>query len=328
MASGYEALLGSTAGAAAVRWALSVLPQSEPPRVSLVAPSAGSRRYARIAAGPDRFVVVWGTDPEERRRFCSWQEILRNNRVRVPDIHAHDPAAGWMLLSDGGTPELLESAGRASAEPTSLLFNATHQLRRFHAIRLEDVPLNAPGLRNALDVFEDLVMQAETASESDRTSFRALASWLVQVLQSSPSGLVHGDFHARNVLFTHRRATVVDFQDAHVGPLYVDVAAFAADHNLRRATDEILQVGALYAAGSPTGSVDLERVFPAAVIYWHCRLLGRLAELRGQYCAVSTEAHNAIHYLTLASTWRSLAPWVREAAGTAALAASRYWAGH
>jgi aminoglycoside/choline kinase family phosphotransferase len=70
-----------------------------------------------------------------------------------------------------------------------------------------------------------------TLDETAFNTFRAFSECLVAASISQPQGLVHRDFHSRNlmVLGSNVSPAVIDFQDAIIGPLTYDAVSLLKD---------------------------------------------------------------------------------------------------
>jgi N-acetylmuramate 1-kinase len=187
--------------------------------------------------GPD------GPSRIQARAFVDVQRFLSDNAIPVPRIYAEDIAHGLLLLEDLGD-ETFEARlrKRKPAEwPASYtiaidllarlheLGAATHDEQACIALRKH---YDAKLLRSELEHFREWGMEAQTGLlvAADRARLDAQFDALTAAIVALPSGFVHRDYQSRNLLWAPgERLTIIDFQDAFIGPAPYDLVALLCD---------------------------------------------------------------------------------------------------
>jgi len=191
----------------------------------------GRRRYFRIAldGGRSAIGVVYPSDEESARR--RWLAAHRHlgGAVRLPAVVADD-GTGRQIVEDLGSEDLA-------------LRLATHPPERADWIaRAADAgaaiaELSDPGINPAFDaalfrrelalareaVFE--LLERRPLSASEARAHDAWADALVAEILRHPVALCHRDFHANNLFPSDATVSVIDFQDARLGPDTYDLAS-------------------------------------------------------------------------------------------------------
>jgi hypothetical protein len=223
--------------------------------VSEMPGGASTRRYFRVALAGRTAVAMFvpeGGKPEEiakeparhRWPFLEVRDLLHASGVDVPSLYAEDQDNGWLLLEDLGDDTLANYL--VKNEPTSpnvrerLYRRAVTDLARAQT-KLAKLPVDsivatrafdADLLRWEIDHFREWGLEARGhhLSKEDRSTFDEIASRLASRIASWPRGFVHRDYQSRNLMWAEGdRLTVLDFQDAFIGPAPYDLVALLCD---------------------------------------------------------------------------------------------------
>jgi aminoglycoside phosphotransferase len=250
--------------------------------------------------GPAR--VAKESVPHDPRREIEAYGLLEEAGLGTPGLYGavSDPARGraWLLIERIPGVPLWQIGEREVWEAAAAWLATMH--RRFHGTN--------PGPGSPLIVYDGAharaAMRRATARSSARlrsrmerlvAGFREVASWL----ESVPTTLVHGDFHASNILVdatqSPPRIAPADWERAGIGPGLLDLASLTAG-GWTQADRAALEAAYARSAGRPFDEeflADVER----------CRLL------------------NAVGLLGLPSAWRPPPEhdhdWLREAESAA-----------
>jgi aminoglycoside/choline kinase family phosphotransferase len=272
-------------------------------------PNLSTRRYHRFYAaysgapsptkgGPSLIVMQLpddgpqGPSREQARAFIDVQHFLATQRIAVPEIYAHDLPNGLMLLEDLGD-ETFERRLRARAPEAwqGLYTVAIDLLARLHALytpertaadciafgRRYDVAL----LRSELDHFREWGVDAMHAplSAADRSELDGHFDALTSAIAALPLGLVHRDYQSRNLVWAPvDRLTVLDFQDAFIGPAAYDLVALLCDSYVELSAELQSAMLARYAAQrgfSASAGVELLRAFRLITVQRKLKDAGR-----------------------------------------------------
>jgi aminoglycoside/choline kinase family phosphotransferase len=271
--------------------ALEALYGAPPPKTQLtkLRGDASTRSYFRLEAIVEtstedrpRSVIVMklpedalksdegGAQPEsERLPFLEVAELLQARGLPVPTIYVEDLARGVILLEDLGDVTFEQSLRNAPrADWASQYETAVDLLAEMHE-RCIDLPAGSIVSRRRfdrelldweLDHFRQWGLEAlhgpvDSGGDATlRTSFSAIAD----AIEAMPVGFVHRDYQSKNLMVGKKGGlTLLDFQDALVGPRVYDLVALLCDSYV--ALDLELQHGMIdrYAA--------LRRIDPAAL---------------------------------------------------------------
>jgi len=203
--------------------------------------------------------------------FVDLQRHLRRLEIAVPAIVVDASEQGFLLLEDlsdelfgtrlanspmASWPNLYEQAiellatlhDRASVPADSVAYSRCfdHKLLRWELDHFREWGIDA------LDI---------TLSNNERTLLDRRFEVLVQELLALPQGFTHRDYQSRNLIFDPRgQLTMIDFQDALLGPLGYDLAALLCDSYVE--LHEPLQLS-LVAHYAHLRKLDPERVLAA-----------------------------------------------------------------
>jgi hypothetical protein len=237
-------------------------------RVTKLRGDASSRSYYRVelaadaapSAGPRSLVAM--RLPEQANRsderdggehaaelpFVDVQRLLRARGVPVPTIYVDDTNGHVLLLEDLGDETFEQHLLQAPADAWARLYGeAVDLLASMHRACASGAPEESIAFRRRfdrellrweLDHFREWGLEAlhGTLATADRAaldrSFDAIADELVAL----PHGFVHRDYQSRNLMWSGgARLTVIDFQDALLGPMQYDLVALLCDSYVRLA---------------------------------------------------------------------------------------------
>jgi len=218
--------------------------------VRQLAGQASSRTYHRIATPAGTFVAMVmpeGAGPEEATKgeaptelpFVNVHRYLERLGVRVPRIHAWDPAAGIMILEDLG--DVTFEAALSTGDRESLYGRAVDMLASLRA-RADASPDTAClAFRRAFDFdlyrweFDHFLEWGLAARHgvalegAEAARVAALADGICHALAALPRGFTHRDYQSRNLMVVGGELVVIDFQDALQGPRQYDLVALLRD---------------------------------------------------------------------------------------------------
>jgi aminoglycoside/choline kinase family phosphotransferase len=261
-------------------------------------PDASDRRYVRVERD-DRstFVVAVHAGPIEfaGMPFANVAALLTQMPIPAPAVLGHSDALGVIALEDLGDVTLqAHLVSAAPAERRARYQEAVALLERLQRRGAElasgrgpyTLAFDVEKLTWELDFFATHFLGAHRhaglgAAESAalREEFAALATELA----GEPRVLCHRDYHSRNLMLHAGALSVIDFQDARMGPDTYDLASLLRDSyvDLEEAEVERL-IGhflALTAAGSirPSGpgyAGDFRRRFDLMSLQRNLKALG------------------------------------------------------
>ncbi len=109
-------------------------------------------------------------------------------------------------------------------------------------------------------------------SDADQKTLQNEFTWLCETLHAQPKFVCHRDYHSRNLMLKHGKMTVIDFQDARLGPIQYDLVSLVHDSYVNLSGDSIRHIKSDYIRKAkevgPKGCVreDFEEIFQLQVI--------------------------------------------------------------
>lgn len=228
---------------------------------------ASFRQFYRVV-GPDTSVVLMNSPPDKERNteFVSIAQALSAADICVPEVLAHNEAAGWLLLSDLGHTHFIDRYRQG--DHLRCLQHALVTLERLAPVRHPAIePYTLARLSDELDIFTEWLVIRACNLKVPEQAFATARERLLANASDQSQVCVHRDFHCENLLLVDGPATghnlepeqetgVLDFQDALIGPNGYDLASLLHDCYWRfddRTIDTVLD----QVAGVTRKSVDL-----------------------------------------------------------------------
>lgn len=227
-------------------------------RIEALPAQASNRRYFRLfLQGSTRQTVLLMLLPEDlgafeevgaqgtasELPFVNVQRFLAGLGLPVPEILRDRTAQRFLLLEDLGTETLLDAARTHPEQALEKMGKAVDLLADFHRAvwsvdpqtggvigftRRFDVEL----LRWELDHFREWLLEAfagANLSPDQSDDLDTVFSRLVDQLVAAPYRLAHRDFQSTNLIPGKGRLSIIDFQDALMGPWVYDSVALLRD---------------------------------------------------------------------------------------------------
>jgi hypothetical protein len=275
-------------------------------RMTPLAQDASYRRYWRLDEGGQSAVLMDAPPPEDLSAFVRVAMHLAGLGLSVPVIRAIDLEAGLLLeedLGDGIFSRIMTAANAVE------LFDAAVDV--LVIIHRAPPPADLPAwgademTETALGTLFDWWWPASfgaPAPESARADVRAALRDILAPLRAGPSGFVHRDYFAGNLVWLPeragpRRVGVLDFQSAAIGHPAYDVVSLVEDARRDIPAEIRAHVIARYLAARP----ELE----AAAFRAACAVCAAQRHLRvaGQWVRLARRDDRP-HYLAHgARTW-------------------------
>jgi N-acetylmuramate 1-kinase len=307
-------------------------------RAEPLAQDASFRRYLRLTGGPRPAVLMDAPPPEDIRPFVEIARHLAGIGISVPDIFAADEAEGLLLeedLGDDGVappPPPLGGGGRGEgAGEAGLIFDTA--VDALVAIQRAPAPTGLPIWdaatmeSTALATLFDWWWPAMFGAPAPDAALQDFAAALETVLASvaaGPTGFVHRDFFAGNLIWLPersgiRRVGVLDFQSAAVGHPAYDVASLLQDER-RDIPDWVAEraIARYLAARRELNPAEFRAAYAACAAQRHLRVAGQWVRLA---CRDKRPGYLAFG----PRTWRLLERAVREPAAAPLAAALDRW---
>ncbi len=209
---------------------------------------ASTRRYFRVylAGGKTETFVVCLADPfegiVEDHDFLSIQKLLKEKGIPVPNILDYELSKGYILQEDLGDKTLLLELSESKSEEAEL---EVYSLAIDHIISMHKIaPSDCGGhifTRRSFDkekfLFEFRFMQKhflemylrQKLSNKDKKILEDGFNFIIKELLARPTVFTHRDYHSRNIMISDGKMTIIDFQDARLGPLVYDLVSLLED---------------------------------------------------------------------------------------------------
>lgn len=196
---------------------------------------ASFRRYFRLQLDGRSLIAMDAPPPQEDvRPFVGIARSLHEVGVHVPEILAHDPAQGFVLMSDLGIQLYLPNLNDQTAERLygdALRALLVLQARGPGSYSLP--PYDEALLRREIGLFDEWYLGRHLGmqlGETRRDALQGVYTKLVRNALEQPQVCVHRDYHSRNLLLmAHHNPGVLDFQDAVMGPVTYDPVSLLRD---------------------------------------------------------------------------------------------------
>ena len=210
---------------------------------------ASFRRYFRVQGASESFIVMDAPPAEEDclpfMRIAGYLEAMQLNAPRILEA---DPERGFLLVTDLGTTQYLDSLVHNPQNAPALYADALAALariqRRGAVYQALLPPYDEKLLRFELSLFHDWLCGSHLGIEFDadaEAAWQDVCTLLVKNALDQPQVFVHRDYHSRNLMVTaSNNPGILDFQDAVEGPLTYDLVSLLKDCYIRW-PDEQLQ---------------------------------------------------------------------------------------
>ena len=215
-------------------------------RVLPLAGDASSRRYYRVVAEDKAWVLMeWEpfSDPDNFP-FLSVQKYFSENKIRVPEVYKFCTKSGLFLLEDLGDLTLERRFWEFQNQENILPFyKATiDELISIHSLSFRDDGSKKCTAYHQEFSVEKFMWEFNYTKKhliqgllnyklgaKEETELNSTFLKLCEKLYTSPQVVCHRDFHSRNVMLRHGKVTIIDFQDARMGPPVYDLVSLFYD---------------------------------------------------------------------------------------------------
>ncbi|MCH9646019.1 MAG: phosphotransferase [Proteobacteria bacterium] len=245
--------------------------------LSKASDDASFRRYFRIERSNLSFIAMDAPPAKENSKlFIEVANLLRDNHVHAPKIIDADLAQGFLLIEDLGSTTFLQALnGKTNLDLYKLAIDELIKIQKIdvktHSLNHYDQAL----LNTELSLLVDWYLPKNTQLQTI-TDLNHLFDKLIQNSLNSPQVFVHRDYHCRNLMLTHDKITIIDFQDAVIGSNTYDLVSLLKDAYFELSVAEIqaLLVYFYEQANIQSSFAEFEQQFDLMGLQRHLKILG------------------------------------------------------
>lgn len=201
-----------------------------------LAGDASFRRYFRVITEKARYIAMDAPPHVENcKPFVAIATALQQLSVRVPDIHAQDLEAGFLLLTDFGDQQLLPILNHDSADTFyRTAMDELSVIQRCALVENDALPhFDDAQYWREFDIFFTWYLQKNQQKNlfvDAKAELEKYYQLLIDAAHAQPSVFVHRDYHSRNLMLCEDgKLGVLDFQDALTGPITYDLVSLLRD---------------------------------------------------------------------------------------------------
>ena len=215
---------------------------------TLLKGDASDRNYYRanfnLKSSPESknsIVIMQLAKLEKNPDFNCMQKFLKKMNIPVPEIFHFDQELGLLFLMDCGDIHLADKLGQQPEKAISWYKKAIDIIVAFHTNVTENMAPDCPAHTLFFDE-EKLMWEMDfmlqyyvdgllmNVLEPDRKKITRLALLrLCRELSKQDRFFTHRDYHSRNIMIQNDKLTVIDFQDARMGPCQYDLVSLLKD---------------------------------------------------------------------------------------------------
>ena len=233
-------------------------------------------------------VVPEGID-ESIESFYTKAKIFKQANVNVPDIHFKNDSLGHLIVEDFGDDVLQFYLNKKNSN--KLIKLAIDQIHKIEVIELDkDIFSDFEKVTvNNLNLFKKFFLEEfleVPELESSKEEIHEFYSIIISEIRDYPQVINHYDFESRNLMsLSEEKIGVIDFQDALIGPLGIDLASIFKDLYMDWTKEEIVNWLDFYVEKSQIvksaslKSIDVKRMIDFASLQRQIRILGKLSQV-------------------------------------------------
>ncbi|MEN0059183.1 MAG: phosphotransferase, partial [Bdellovibrio sp.] len=212
-------------------------------KVFSLAGDASNRRYYRVVLDHRSWVLMrWEPFQPDNYPFLSVLHHFAKNGVNVPEVVALSPEEGLVLLEDLGDLTLERKFWESQNQDAAMDFYkmAVDEIVKIHhPATLNKSDCTAFKIQFDTEKFlwemnygkDNLISGILKFSFNDSLQ-KEISDIFLDIcsrLHKEPKRIAHRDYHSRNLMIKLDRMSVIDFQDARLGPIQYDLVSLMRD---------------------------------------------------------------------------------------------------
>ncbi|MFS4459060.1 aminoglycoside phosphotransferase family protein [Bdellovibrio sp. HCB2-146] len=222
---------------------LSNILKSNAYKVFTLAGDASNRRYYRIVLDNQSWVLMrWDPFDPNNYPFLSVLNHFAKNGVHVPEVVGMSPKEGLVLLEDLGDLTLERKFWESQNQQGSMDFYemAIDEIVKIHHPATLDksdctafkIEFNTEKFLWEMNYGKDNLICGILKFNFNEKGAKEINDIFLDIctkLDKEPKRIAHRDYHSRNLMIKLDKMTVIDFQDARLGPIQYDLVSLLRD---------------------------------------------------------------------------------------------------
>ncbi|PJD90428.1 MAG: phosphotransferase [Legionella sp.] len=258
-----------------------------------LAGDASFRRYYRLQhANLSRIVMDSPPDKIPLAPFIQIQQLLSEQGLHTPHIHALDDTLGFAVLEDFGNVLFRDALLHHNPDHLypSALAVINHMQNNSQTLQL--AKFDQAFMLQELNLFHDWFLDRYLGLTLSPVEHQLLAQTFDQLttqIANQPQAFIHRDYHSRNIMLLDVTDTpvpqfgIIDFQDAMLGPITYDLVSLLKDCYIQLPEDQItLWLADFYGQSTLAQSFtffEFQRAFDWCGLQRHLKVLGNFCRL-------------------------------------------------
>jgi len=178
---------------------------------------------------------------EKKPDFNCMQKFLQKMNISVPDIFDFDKERGLLFLKDCGDIHLADKLADEPEKAIHWYQKAIEVIVTFHTQATENITPDCPAYNLFFDekklMWElDFMLQyyvegllMNPLKPEKKKEIRSTLITLCRELSKQDRFFTHRDYHSKNIMIQNDTLTIIDFQDARMGPCQYDLVSLLKD---------------------------------------------------------------------------------------------------
>lgn len=202
--------------------------------VEKISLGGSDRIFYRVIKEKQTFILVWDKDMQT---YLKLQKYLFERGIAVPEIHWSDEDANLLLIEDLGNDSIYELTKKR--KNVILLYRAAiNELIKLQIDGYTDAPIDVhydyEHMKWEQEYFKEYFLHQfceipKTRLKRLDDELESLAKELIKKIEPWRNFLMHGDYQSQNIYIKGKKAKIIDFQSARIGPLTYDITALLRD---------------------------------------------------------------------------------------------------
>jgi len=192
------------------------------------------RIFYRCAKGKQTFILIWDRDIQT---YLKLQKHLFDRKIAVPEIEWSDEDANLLLIEDLGNDSLYELAKKRKGIYPAYRA-AIDELTKLQIDGYNDAPIDVyydyEHIKWEQEYFKEYFLHQfcripKTRIKKIDDELELLAQEIIKKTEPWRNFFMHRDYQSQNIYIKNKKAKIIDFQSARIGPLTYDLTSLLRD---------------------------------------------------------------------------------------------------